>query len=225
MSGKKVPKNKYVTKSHLSERKFRELLRPFCADVTALSAASLTGLNRNTVNRYHGMLRARIAEACEAESPFDGEVEADERRFGARRVRGKTIVFGLLKRGGKVYTQIVPDVTRRTLMQVIDGKVSKGSIMCTDGFASYDDLVDWGYKRHYRVSHGENEFVERGNPGNRINGIESFWGHAKNRLVKYQCIPKEDFYLHLKECVFRFNMRRRDMYEFMLRELRESPLN
>lgn len=89
MSSKKAPKNKYVTKSHLSERKFREVLRLFCADVTALSAASLTGLNRNTVNRHHGMLRARIAEACEADSPFDGEVEADESCFGARRARAR----------------------------------------------------------------------------------------------------------------------------------------
>ena len=233
MSSKKAPKNKYVTNSHLSERKFRELLRLFCADVTALSAASLTGLNRNTVNRYYGLLRVRIAEICEADSPFDGEVEADESCFGTRRVRcvrgrgvrGETIVFGLLKRGGKVYTRIVPDVTRRTLMQVIEGKVSKDSTMYTDGFASYDGLVDWGYKHHYRVSHGENEFVERGNPGNHINGIESFWGYAKNRLVKYQGIPKEDFYLHLKECEFRFNMRGQDMYKFMLRELRERPLN
>ena len=85
MSSKKAPKNKYVKNSHLSERKFRELLGLFCADATALSAASLTGLNRNTVNRHHGMLRARIAEACEADSPFGGEVEADESCFGARR--------------------------------------------------------------------------------------------------------------------------------------------
>ena len=28
---------------------------------------------------------------------------------------------------------------------------------------------------------------------------------------KYQGVPKEDFYLHLKECEFRFNMRGRDM--------------
>ena len=88
MSSKKAPKNKYVKNSHLSERKFRELLRLFCADVTALSAASLTGLNRNTVNRYYGLLRVRIAEICEADSPFDGEVEADESHFGAGRVRG-----------------------------------------------------------------------------------------------------------------------------------------
>lgn len=215
MSSKKAPKNKYITKSHLSERKFRELPRLFCADVTALSAASPTGLNRNTANRCHGMPRARIAEIREADSPFDGEVEADESYFGARRARGvrgrgargETIAFGLPERGGKVYTRTVPDVTRGTSMQVIEGKVSEDSIMRTDGFASYDGLVDWGYKHHYRVSRGENEFVERGNPGNHINGIESFWGYAKNRLVKYQGIPKEDFYLHLKEREFRFNMR------------------
>ena len=233
MSSKKAPKNKYVTNSHLSERKFRELLRLFCADVTALSAASLTGLNRNTVNRYYGLLRVRIAEICEADSPFDGEVEADESYFGARRVRGvrgrgargKTIVFGLLKRGGKVYTQIVPDVTRRTSTRVIEGKASKDSIMCTDGLAPCDGLVDWGCKHHCRVSRGENGSVERGNPGDRIDGIEGFWGYAKDRLVKYQGMPEEDFYLHLKECEFRFSMRGRGMYGFMLRELRERLPN
>ncbi|EEA89463.1 transposase, partial [Collinsella stercoris] len=129
------------------------------------------------------------------------------------------------ERGGKVYTRTVPDATRGTSMRVIEGKVSKDPIMCTDGFASCDGLVDWGCKRHYRVSHGENGFVERGNPGSRIDGIESFWGYAKSRLVKYQGVPKEDFYLHLRECEFRFNMRGRDMYRFMLRELRERPLN
>lgn len=233
MGSKKAPKNRYVKNSRLSERKFRELPRLFRADAAALSAASPTGLNRDTANRHHGMLRARIAEACEADSPFDGEVEADESHFGARRARGargrgakgEAIAFGLLGRGGKVYTRIAPDVTRGTSMRVIEGKASKDPIMCTGGFAPCDGLVDWGCKHHCRVSHGENESVERENPGNRINGIESFWGHAKNRPVKYQGIPKEDFYLHLKECEFRFDMRGRDMYRFMLRELRERPLN
>ncbi len=233
MSSKKAPKNKHVKNSHLSERKFRELPRLSCADVTALSAASPTGPDRNTVNRHYGMLRARIAEACEADSPFDGEVEADESHFGAGRARGvrgrgargETIVSGPPKRGGKVCTRIVPDVTRGTSMQVIEDKASKDPIMCTDGFAPCDGLVGWGCKRHCRASHGENGSVERGNPGDRIDGTESFWGYAKDRLVKYQGMPKEDFYLHLRECEFRFNMRGRDMYRFMLRELRERPLN
>lgn len=230
MSSKKAPKNKYVKNSHLSERKFRELPRLFRADATALSVASPTGPNRNTANRHHGMPRARIAEIREADSPFDGEVEADGSRFGARRVRGRgasgeAIASGPPKRGGKVYTRIVPDVTRRTSTRVIEGKASKDPIMCTGGSAPCDGPVDWGCKHHCRVSHGENGFVERGNPGKLIDGIESFWGYAKDRLVKYQGIPKEDLYLHLRECEFGFNMRGRDMCRFMLRELRERPLN
>ena len=71
MGSKKAPRNRYVKNSHLSERKFGELLRLFRADATALSAASLTGPNRDTANRHHGMPRARIAEACEADGPFD----------------------------------------------------------------------------------------------------------------------------------------------------------
>lgn len=110
-------------------------------------------------------------------------------------------------------------------MRVTEGKASKDPIMHTDGFASCDGLVDWGCKRHCRVSHGENESVERGNPGKLIDGTESFWGYAKSRLVKYQGMPNEDSYLHLKECEFRFNMRGRDMYRFMLRELRERLPN
>ena len=35
----------------------------------------------------------------------------------------KAIVFGLLKRNGKVYTEIVPDVKKKTLVAIIRGKV------------------------------------------------------------------------------------------------------
>lgn len=64
-----------------------------------------------------------------------------------------------------------------------------------------------------------------GDPGNRINDTGSLWGYAKSGLVKHQGMPKEDLCPHLKECELRFNMRGRDMYKFMLRELRKRPLN
>ena len=59
--------------------------------------------------------RKRIARYCEAESPVSGEAEVDGSRFGVRRVkgvkgcgaRGKTIVFGLFGRNGRVYVEIV----------------------------------------------------------------------------------------------------------------------
>lgn len=226
MSSKKAPKNKYVKNSHLSERRFGELPRLFRAGATALSAASPTGLNRNTANRHHGMPRARIAEACGADGPFDGEVEAGESHFGARRVRGAR------GRGARRSPSACPSAaarsargSSRTSTRVIEGKASKDPIMYADGFASCDGLVGWGCKRHCRVSRGENGSVERGNPGDRIDGIEGFWGYAKDRPVKYQGAPEEDLYLHLRECEFGFDMRGRDMYRFMLRELRERPLN
>ena len=70
--------------------------------------------------------------------------------------------------------------------------------------AVYNGLVDLGYQKHYRVHHGNNEFA---NGKRHINGIESFWSYAKRRLMKFHGIPKKTFYLHLKECEFRFNYR------------------
>jgi len=96
-------------------------------------------------------IRHRIYDFCHSESPFIslGNAELDESYFGARRVRGKrgrgaygkTIVFGLVKRGGKVYTEIVPDCKSKTLQDIVRGKVAAESIIHTDGWRGYDGLV------------------------------------------------------------------------------------
>lgn len=124
-------KNKYAYRSRISEAKIRQLVKLFSVDLTASQIAELSGVNRNTVNRYVTAFRERIARYCEAESPVKGEVEVDESYFGARRVRGirgrgargKTIVFGLFKRNDNVYTEIVPDCSRATLQGIIRGRV------------------------------------------------------------------------------------------------------
>ena len=75
------------------------------------NVAKITGVSRPAINRVYADIRQRISEECERLSPFkEGEIEVDESYFGARRVRGakgKTPVFGMLKRGGKVYTQVI----------------------------------------------------------------------------------------------------------------------
>jgi len=78
-----------------SKRKFKEILRCFCIDLTATQTSNLTGINRNTVNKYYTKFRERIVELCNIDSPFAGEIEVDENYFGAK---SKIIVFGLLKR-------------------------------------------------------------------------------------------------------------------------------
>jgi transposase len=149
------------------------------------------------VNNIFGKLRERIAEICEAESPFEnGEIELDESYFGARRVRGKrgrgaqgkTPVFGILKRNDKVYTQIVKRCSISELMPIIQGRTDTNSVVYTDGFKTYDGLVNYGYKRHYRVYHGDNGFAIG---SNHINGIENFWGLCKVRLAKFRGMNKK----------------------------------
>ena len=81
--------NKYVKNSEISEAKFREMVKYVAFDLDAQTIALLTKLNRNTVNRYLFLIRQRIADLCEEEAPFQGEIEVDESYFGAKRVKGK----------------------------------------------------------------------------------------------------------------------------------------
>jgi len=222
--------NKYIKRSRISEAKFRQLLQLFCLDINAQTITIITGLSRNTINRHVRLIRERIADLCRRSSPFSGDIEVDESYFGAKRVKGKrgrgasgkTPVFGILQRGGKVYTEVVPDCARKTLQAIIRGKVDPDSVIHSDHWRGYNGLVDMGYKKHYRVRHGNNEFA-RGKT--HINGIESFWSYAKRRLEKFHGIPKTTFKLHLKECEFRFNYRDQNIYLILLEEFRNNPLN
>ena len=223
-------KNKYVHRSRISEAKFRQLVKHFALDLTATQATELARLNRNTVNRLYSAMRQRILEHSREISPISGEVEADESYFGSRRVpgkrgrgaSGKTIVFGLFKRGGKVYTEIVPDAKSATLQAIVRGRVDVESVIHTDGWRGYDGLVDLGYEKHFRVHHSKNEFAKA--DGSHINGIESFWGYAKHRLIKFNGISKNLFALHLKETEFRFNNRGNNLYLILLKIFGDRPL-
>lgn len=224
-----VNKNRYYCRSRISEAKFRQLVRCFALDFTATSTAELIGISVRSVNSIYLKIRLRMAESCEIATPLKDAVEVDESYFGARRVRGKrgrgaygkTIVFGLLKRQGKVYTEIVPDCSKATLQGIIRGHVEPATVIHSDGWRGYDGLVDIGFDKHFRVNHGENEFA---NGERHINGIESFWSYAKRRLAKFNGVPKHTFYLHLKETEYRFNHRRDNLYLELLKLLRLNPL-
>ena len=191
-------KNKYLSRSKISEKKYRQVLRLFCDDLTAVQIAKSTGVGRKAVNRLLMDLRRRIAGYCEASSPLSGEVEIDESYFGPRRVRGKKgrgaskkiIVFGVLKRRSKVIPKLVPNASRKALKQVIEERIEPSSTVCSDGWRAYDGLIDWGYQKHYRVNHSASEFAHG---RNHINGIESFWGVAKVRLAAKRGLRAEYF--------------------------------
>ncbi|MCA9376840.1 IS1595 family transposase [Candidatus Nomurabacteria bacterium] len=220
-------KNKYLNRAHISERKFREILKYFAEDETTSKASKYSGVSRNSVNKLFHKIRVRIAELSVASTPELGEFEVDESYFGAKRVRGKrgrgaagkTPVFGILKRDGKVFVNVVKNCRKEQLMPIIEGKVLEGSTIYSDGWKNYDGLILNGYD-HYRVYHSKDEFV-RGKA--HVNGIESFWSFTKRRLAKFNGLTDEMFNLHLKESEWRWN-RRGGIYDILLKEFRKNPL-
>ena len=121
----------------------------------------------------------------EPQTGMTGEVEIDETYVGGRRrgqrgrgALGKTIVFGMLERGGRVKPQVVPNVRRYTLEPIIRENVQAGATIYTDELRSYDRLGQAGYT-HETVTHGVWEFA-RG--ACHVNGLEGFWARLKSSI-------------------------------------------
>lgn len=152
-----------MRKSRLSSVKRSKLLEHFVAGTTARCAADLVGVNRNTAAYYFQRLREIIVYELEQESHevFIGEIEVDESYFGGTRKgkrgrvsAGKAPVFGLLKRGGKVYTKIIADASSPTLMPIIANKVIPDSIVYSDSWRGYN-VLDVSDFKHYRINHSK----------------------------------------------------------------------
>lgn len=198
----------------ISEYKIKKIMTHFCVDITADKTAILLGMNRKTVNRFYQMFREAIyIHQMEKFRLMVGEVEVDESYFWAKRLRWfqgklkrwrwtmKQPVFGIFERNGEVYTEIVPDCSKKTLQNIIRGKVSLDTEIYSDKWRGYNGLVDVGYDKHLRVNHGKSEFSK--GEWVHINGIENFWSFTKRRLAKFNGV-KKNFPLHLKECEWRY---------------------
>ena len=130
-----------ATNCKLNKKTQLKLLEFFVLGVTARAAAELLKIHHNSAALFFTKIRKIISYHLEVEAfdIFDGEIELDESYFGGtrkgKRGRGaadKVIVFGLLKRNGKVYTVVVPDTKSGTLMPVISKKITPDSIVYTD---------------------------------------------------------------------------------------------
>ena len=199
----------YVKHCKLRRKQQLELLKYFVVGSTARVAAEMAGVHRNTAIRFFHKLREKIAakQQIRAEQ-FCGDIEVDESYFGGvrkgkrgRGAAGKVPVFGILKRGGKVYTQVVNDTKTNTLMPIIRDKIQPDSIVYTDCYRSYN-VLDVSEFKHYRINHSQ-LFASK---NNHINGIENFWNQAKRHMRKFNGIPKGHFNLFLKEAEWRFNI-------------------
>ena len=198
-----------ITNCKLSKRVQKKLLEFFVLQVTARSAADILGIQPNSAILFNRKILMVISHylALVADEVFEGPVELDESYFGGRRkgrrgrgAAGKVVVFGILKRNGRVYTVAVDNAKSETLLPAIKKKIMPDSIVYTDSLSSCNKL-DVSSFIHYRINHSK-EFANR---RNHINGIGNFWNQAKRVLRKYNGIDRKSFPLFLKECEFRFN--------------------
>lgn len=186
-------------------------------------------VNYKTAWRMGHEIRKYLA-FVDGDPPIGGHTEIDETMVGGKRsgkrgraAAGKTVVMGMVERGGDVITRIVPDVKRTTLEPHIIKHVDRDSTISTDELNSYKRLTMYGYK-HGAVNHSAEEYV-RGE--HHTNTIEGFWSILK-RSIKGTHVHVSEQHLakYLAEFEFRWNMRHdpAQMFPRLLRRLATSQL-
>ena len=149
-----------TTNCKLSNRVQKKLLEFFVLQVTARSAADILGIQPNSAILTYRKIRMVISHhlALAADEVFQGPVELDESYFGGRRkgrrgrgAAGKVVIFGILKRNGRVYTVVIDNAKSDTLMPVIKQKIMPDSIVYTDSLSSYNKPGVSGFI-HYRIN-------------------------------------------------------------------------
>ncbi|MCW5688491.1 MAG: IS1595 family transposase [Pseudolabrys sp.] len=175
------------------------------------------GVTYKTAYRMGQQIRDLMAKADGFEM-LRGHVEMDEayvggRRHGGKRGRGaegKTIVFGMVERGGRLVAEVIPDVKQATLRNAVLRNVKEGATVSSDELVSYGLLEGDGYQ-HGHVRHGAKEwsyYDYRHGAFHHTNTIESFWHlfKASVRSTHIHVSPKH-MARYLREFTFRANHR------------------
>ncbi|MFW6347457.1 MAG: hypothetical protein ACOC2C_02445 [Cyclonatronaceae bacterium] len=204
--------NKYVKRSRISEAKFRELIRYFCLDLTAVQITELSGLNRNTVNRYLCEVRGKIVRYCEHVSTLPTQIDCKD-EHSERCVRGILIK----EQQGRMFTGLV--MLSHELMAE-EGWLEELKARIKE-FSQYDMLIVPSTNTQLML---HADAVPRAQLRGKMNRIKSFWGSTKARLSKFKGLRRSTYELHLKECEFRYNNRGNELYPLVLKILRRDPI-
>ena len=167
-----------------------------------------TGVTYKTAWRMCKQVRGMLSEDYEK---MTGEVEVDESYFGGkskgtrgRGAEGKTAVFGMVQRGGKLEARAVKNVRRNTIMPIVDANIEKGTQVYSDEFNIYKALPAMGYA-HDSVPHAEKVYVIG---DAHTNTIEGFWSQCKNGIRGvYHSVSSKYLQNYLDEYAFRYNHR------------------
>lgn len=187
--------------------------------ISARQLARHLDVNKNTA--WYMLMRLRKA-MLERGTLMRGIIEADETYIGGKNInrhkdkqikggqgrntKGKTPVFGILERGGKVKAQKVKDVKGKTLKRIINQYVEDQSTIITDEWKSYRGLSK--KYEHLLVNHSTGEYVVA---NAHTNTIEGFWSLLKRGIVgQYHNISDKYLNQYINEFCYRYNNRDND---------------
>jgi transposase-like protein len=182
------------------------------------------GLGVSQKSAWHMAHRIRFALHSGSFDKLSGEIEADETFIGGkarnmhvgkrkRRITGtgtkdKTAVMGIMERGGKVRTIVVPNRKKHAIQTEVKKHVEAASALYTDALLSYEGLAsDYA---HQVIDHA----VQYVDCQVHTNGLENFWSLLK-RSISGTYVSVEPFHLfrYLDEQAYRFN-NRQEMNDF-----------
>ncbi len=161
-------------------------------------AVSVSGLSAPTVRRWFRLFRSNFAQ--ESPDSMGPVVEVDESFFGRKRHGSQKIVLGMLdRRTGRVALRVVPTKGYDDTDPFVIDHAMGGSLVCTDGAASYEGVSNFFSYRHESCNHSKWEF----GPTNRI---EATWSRLKRFLKRTVGRPTcRDFEATLREFEARVN--------------------
>lgn len=172
------------------------------------------GVTYKTAWRMAKLIREHMADV-DGNDPIGGIgeiVEIDETIVGGS-VSGKgsgymgnkSVVVGMVERGGNMITRVVSTRTRGPMEALIQANILPGTTISTDEFGSYRFLNTLGYQ-HMTVSHKTGRHVGLG--GASTNAIEGFWRHLKCSIAgTHISVSPKYMDRYVGEFEFRFNRR------------------
>ena len=165
------------------------------------------GVTYKTAWRIFKQIRSMLVDNVILEG---SSVEADETYIGGRGgkrgrgAEGKTPVFGMAQRKGRVVAKVVPDIQSKTVLPVIKEKVLDRSVIYTDELGTYNPLVSMGYD-HRRIHHATKVYVMG---GIHTNTIEGLWSLVKRGIGRVNhAVSAKYLETYLNEYAFRYNRR------------------
>ena len=168
--------SKYKDKLRIKPRLLMKIIEEFLLEHSTNVILGRVNISKYKLLKILTLLR--IVMTKDVPDVFSGIVEVDETYLGgqmknrkqkdrikySKNRRGfgtiKQPVFGILCREGKVYAEIVPGIEAKDLQPLIEKQVSKGSIICSDGWRAYTGLAAKGYV-HRIVEHNKNKYSDK----------------------------------------------------------------